>query len=338
MVIKDALKRVGFRKHLSQDAAYAVMMDIMAGKVSDAQLGALMTALMMKGETINEIVGFARAIREKVFFPIETNDTIIDLCGTGGDRKYTFNISTASALVAAGAGCKVAKHGNRAVSSLCGSADVMEQFGVKIDQTPQEIIDSINSIGIGFIFSAKINPAMKNSLKARQELELRTIFNLLGPLTNPFGVKHHLLGVYDPDLTEIFAEVCRFLGWKHCLIVHGHDDTDEISICDRTKITELKDNKIETFEISPGQFGFQRRSIDAIKGGNPDVNAQIIRDLLNGRKGAHRDVVLLNAGVAIYVSGKASTILEGIQIAADAIDSGKAQKKLDQLIEFSTKS
>lgn len=334
MTIQEAIQRVTHRKHLTQKAAYKLTLQIMEGKATDAQIGGLLVGLAMKGETINEIIGFVRAMREKATLVPVTGDDVVDTCGTGGDLRGTFNISTASALVAAGAGCRVAKHGNRSVSSRSGSADTLQELGVNFDLSIEELTRCLQEIGFVFMFAPQLHQAMKYAIGPRREIGIRTIFNILGPLTNPAGVKRQILGVFDADLTEPLAEVLLELGAIHCLIVHSADGLDEISICDRTKVTELKDDDIETYYLSPGEFGLQRRSIDAIRGGDAPANAEIILNILNGHKGAPRDIVLMNAGAAIYVAGKAESIHRGIELAAHSIDSGQARQTLEKLRQF----
>lgn len=347
-MIQAAIGKVVNREDLSQAEMEAVMNEIMSGEATPAQIGAFITALRMKGETVDEIVGAARVMREKAIkiSVIDTSlsldrdeinldaETILDTCGTGGDGTNTFNVSTATALVAAGAGVKVAKHGNRAVSSQCGSADVLENLGVKLDLSPLDIERCIREIGIGFLFAPLFHGAMKFAAGPRKEIGLRTIFNILGPLTNPAGATAQVLGVYSPELTEKMARVLGKLGSKEAFVVCGEGTFDEISICSPTRISHLKDGKVCNYQITPEEYGFQRAAIDSIKGGDAQENARIIRNILDGREGARKDMVLLNASAAFIAAGLDQDLKAGIQRAREVIDSGKAKNKLEQLIEF----
>ncbi len=347
-MIQGAIGKVVNKEDLSQMEMETVMNEIMSGEATPAQIGAFITALRMKGETVDEIVGAARVMREKAtkINVIDTSlsldrdeinidaETILDTCGTGGDGTNTFNVSTATALLAAGGGVKVAKHGNRAVSSRCGSADVLENLGVKLDITPQEVERCIREIGIGFLFAPLFHGAMKYAAGPRKEIGLRTIFNILGPLTNPAGATAQVLGVYSPDLTEKMARVLGRLGSKEAFVVCGEGIFDEISICSPTRISHLKDGDVHSYQISPEDYGFQRATIDAIKGGDAQENAWIIRNILDGQEGARKDIVLLNAAAAFVAAGLDQDLKAGIERARDVIDSGKAKHKLEQLIEF----
>jgi anthranilate phosphoribosyltransferase len=347
-MINEAIAKVVNREDLSQIEMETAMNEIMSGEATPAQIGAFITALRMKGETVDEIVGAARVMREKAtkISVLETSlsldrdeinvdtETILDTCGTGGDGTNTFNVSTATAFVAAGAGIKVAKHGNRAVSSKCGSADVLENLGVKLDISPMDVERCIREVGIGFLFAPLFHGAMKYAAGPRKEIGLRTIFNVLGPLTNPAGATSQVLGVYSPDLTEKIALVLGKLGSKEAFVVCGEGTFDEISICSPTRISHLKDGQVNNYQITPEDYGFRRAPIDSIKGGDALENAQIIKNILDGQEGARRDMVLFNAGAAFVVAGLDDDLNKGIQRARETIDSGAAKRKLEQLIEF----
>ncbi len=343
---KEMIQEVVQGKDLSEEEMISVMEEIMEGKATDAQIGAFITALRMKGETIAEITGAARVMRAKAT-PIriqnsavsidrdEINvdrETIVDTCGTGGDGTNTFNVSTTTALVAAGGGLKVAKHGNRSVSSQCGSADVLEALGVNLDVTPEVVEECIRSIGIGFLFAPKLHGAMKYAIGPRREVGIRSIFNVLGPLTNPAKANVQVLGVYESGLTSIMAEVLNHLGSTSALVVFGEGSYDEISIVGPTQVSELRDGAISNYSIEPEDFGMTRADISDIRGGDAKQNATIVREILAGQPGPKRDIVLLNAGAAFYAARKAQDIHEGINMAAESIDSGMAAQKLEQLI------
>lgn len=338
MNIQEAIGCLVDGKDLSQDEAYEIATEIMNGKTTDAQIGAFLISLRLKGETIDEITGFVKAMREKAIAVSCPKDFLVDTCGTGGDRSGTFNVSTLSGFVAAGAGCRIAKHGNRSVSSHCGSADLFVELGIKIDITPEQISQCITENGIGFLFAPLLHKAMKYAIGPRREIGARTIFNILGPLTNPAGAKRQLLGVYSPSLTEPLADTLKRLGSEHVMVVHGEDGLDEITITSGTQITELIDGKTKNYTIAPEDFGLKRSSIEAIQGGDPVRNAEIALRILNGESGPNRDMVLLNAGAAIYVAGKAKTIQDGIRLAAESIDSGKAMEKLNTLKKMTNRS
>jgi anthranilate phosphoribosyltransferase len=313
------------------------MNEIMDGKATDAQIAALITALRIKGETANEIYGFAKTMRS-FSTPIVTNRThLVDTCGTGGDASGTFNISTAAALVVAGAGVKVAKHGNRSVSSKSGSADVLEALGVDLSLSPADLANCIENVGIAFLFAPALHPAMKYAIGPRREIGIRTIFNVLGPLTNPARANHQLLGVYDGELTETLAEVLAKLGSKHALVVHGANSMDEISVTGETKVSELKNGLVETYKISPEDFGLPVRSAVELKGGSPEDNAKILLAILKGEEGAKREAVIINAAAALYAADDVVNIKKGIKKAINSIDSGAALSRLNKLIEFTSK-
>ncbi|CUT02226.1 anthranilate phosphoribosyltransferase [Candidatus Chrysopegis kryptomonas] len=336
-MIKNAIAKLVQKQDLTFEESYFAMRQIMNGEADHAQIAGFLVGLRMKGESAHEIAGCAKAMIEKSLRIEFQDDNLIDTCGTGGDEVGTFNISTASAIVASAVGVKVAKHGNRAVSSKCGSADVLRELGVKIELTPEQAKICLEEIGLAFIFAPLYHTSMKYAGPVRQSLGIRTIFNILGPLTNPAGAKRQLLGVFAENLTEKIANVLKELGSKHALVVHGAGGIDEISISGHTKISELKNGEIKTYEISPEDFGLKRWDINLILGGDAKTNAGIIKRLLEGEKGPQRDVVLLNSGAAIYVSGLADSISEGIEMAKEAIDSGKAKKKLEDLIELTNK-
>jgi anthranilate phosphoribosyltransferase len=347
-MIKESLATVVNGNDLTEQEMETVMEEIMTGKATPAQIGSFITALRIKGETIDEIVGAAKAMRAKATRICTDNhlvnidrdeinaedETILDVVGTGGDGTGTFNVSTTTSFVAAGAGVKVAKHGNRAVSSLCGSADVLESLGVKLDVTRTDVERCIQEIGIGFLYAPLFHGAMKYAAGPRREIGIRTIFNLLGPLTNPAGASAQVLGVYELGLTERIAHVLRNLGTKEAFVVCGEGTFDEISICGPTRISHLKSGTVSTFTATPEEYGFKRAGISEIRGGRAQENARIIRNILNGEKGPKRDMVILNAAAAFLVVGLDSTMQEGILRARDAIDSGRAREKLDDLVSF----
>lgn len=333
-MIKDAIGKIVKGVDLTTEEMVSVMEEVMTGGASPAQIGSFITALRMKGETVPEITGAAKVMREKatrVDVPLDLHETLIDTCGTGGDESMTFNISTATAFVAAGSGLTVAKHGNRSVSSKSGSADVLKALGVNIEAEVSNVENCLSEAGIGFLFAPLLHGAMKYAAPVRREIGIRTFFNVLGPLTNPAGAKRQLMGVYDPVLTDILAKVLANLGSTHAFVVRGEDGLDEITLADGTKITELKDGSIRTYHITPEDFGFERCRPEDLKGGGPEENAEIIIGVLNGEKGPARDVVLMNGGAAIAAGGLAGSIEEGIALARGAIDSGEAMKRLEKL-------
>jgi len=335
MEIKDAIRKTTEGGNLTADEAYESARLLMDGKATASQISALLVALHMKGETPDEIYGFARAMRSKAAaVPIREN-SVIDTCGTGGDGSGSFNVSTISAIVAAAAGCRVAKHGNRSITSRCGSADLLQSLGVQIELNPEGIAACVEKTGIGFLFAPRLHPAMKYAAGPRKELGIRTIFNILGPLTNPAGARRQLIGVFHPALTQVVAQVLHSLGSEHVLVVHGEDGLDEMSLSCNTLVHELRDGRLNGFTVTPEEMGFPRYRKEDFKGGDPEVNAGIARGVLRKEKGPCRDMVLLNAGAVIYVSGLADSIASGIGMAEAAIDSGKAGLKLDELIECS---
>lgn len=333
-MIREAIARVVKGADLTEAEMSSVMNEVMTGAASAGQIGAFITALRMKGETVAEITGAARVMREKVSKVACPANDAVDTCGTGGDESMTFNISTASAFVAAGCGVCVAKHGNRSVSSKSGSADVLASLGVNIEAEIARVEECLKEAGIGFLFAPMLHGAMKYAAPVRREIGIRTIFNILGPLTNPAGATRQVIGVYDPLLTDTLAKVLFNLGSRHAFIVAGEDGLDEITLTDETRVTELKDGLIKTYHIKPEDFGFERCAPADLKGGDPEVNAGIIRDILDGKKGPQRDVVILNSAAAVVASGMVEGFKEGIALSRGAIDSGEAAKKLDRLKEI----
>lgn len=336
-MIKEAIIGLSQKQDLAPARMREVMEEIMRGKTTPAQIAAFLVALRMKGETADEITGAALAMRKFVKRINTPEDVVLDTCGTGADRMRTFNISTISAFVACGCGLVVAKHGNRAVSSRCGSADLLEALGINIDIDEKKVEGCLKKIGIGFLFAPSLHPAMKYASGVRKELGLCTIFNLLGPLTNPAFATHQLLGVYDLKLLKVLAEALGNLGVRHALVVHGLDGLDEITTTASTRVCELKDKKIRSFSVEPSDFGIKKSRLKDLEGGDARTNAQIAREVLQADKGPKRDIVLLNAGCAIYTADKVKTIKEGIILAKESIDSGKALRKLEELRELTNK-
>ena len=347
-MIIEALHKVANHSHnLSRDEARQVMNEVLHGKCTDAQIAALLVALYMKGETVEEIVGFAEAIRAaaaQIYFDRETldvsgteRDALVDTCGTGGDASGTFNISTATALTVAGAGVRVAKHGNRSISSKCGSADVVESLGVNINLPPDQITACLDEVGIAFLFAPVMHSAMKHVQPARRELKLRTIFNLLGPLTNPARASAQVVGVYDASLVEKLANALKMLGVKRALVVHGDDGLDEITTSGPTKVGEVRNEWVRVYEITPEQFGMKRAPMSELTGGDVLANANIIRAILDGKKSPKRDVVVMNAAAALVAAGRADDIHVAVPMAEKSIDSGAAKAKLEKLVAFSNK-
>jgi anthranilate phosphoribosyltransferase len=332
-MIREALAKVVQAMDLQEAEMGEVMTEMMEGKATPAQMGGFLTALRMKGETVEEVTGAARIMRQKATRIDARSSVIVDTCGTGGDGGKTFNISTTAAFVVAAAGLTVAKHGNRAVSSSCGSADVLEALGVNIDVSPEVVEECLQQIGIGFLFAPKLHGAMKHAIGTRRELGLRTVFNLLGPLTNPASATAQLIGVYDPKLTEMFAGVLRNLGTKRAFVVHGADGLDEATITGETRVSELKEGAVTTYNLDPVDFFGRTFEGAGLRGGDSTANAAITRDILAGKDGAPRKIVLLNAALAIVAGGRAETVGEGIKVAEDCIDSGAARGKLEALIE-----
>jgi anthranilate phosphoribosyltransferase len=345
-MILDALHRLANHgQSLTRDEARTVMTEVLTGKCTDTQIAGLLVALHMKGETVEEIVGFAEAIRAAAQpLPLQQNSTVdvsdterdalLDTCGTGGDASGTFNISTATAFVAAGAGVRVAKHGNRSLTSKCGSADVMEALGVSINLSPERVAACLKEVGMAFLFAPAMHSAMKFVQTARRELKLRTVFNLLGPLTNPAHASAQVVGVYSAELVDKLAEALSMLGLRRALVVHGMDGLDEITITGATRIAEVREGNIRTYEVTPEEFGMRRAPIEAISGGDAAANAAIILAILDGEKSARRDVVLLNAAAALVAAAKTNHLADGLALAAQSIDSGEAAGKRESLVRF----
>ena len=336
-MIKLAMEKLTKSQGLSEKEMEEVFTEIMSGKTETDTVASFLLALKEKKESVEEITGAARVMR-KFATKINTKNTnLLDTCGTGGDERDTFNISTISAFVACGAGSSVAKHGNKAVSSKCGSADLLEALGVNIAVDKGVVEKCIDEIGIGFLFAPKLHLAMKYAMPARKKIKTRSIFNILGPLTNPAGAKYQLLGVYDEGLVVTLANVLKNLGSLRAMIVHGKDGLDEITTTDLTKVAELKDSVIKTYTITPEDLGFTRSSKEDLKGGDANFNKDVALEILNGKKGPRRDIVLLNAGAAIYVAGMANTLKDGIKKAEKSLDSGSALEKLNKLKELTSK-
>ena len=339
-MILQAISHLVNKQDLTESGMTAAMQEIMEGQATPAQIASFLTALRMKGETVAEITGAAKAMRQRLISSGQRSHRkrilMVDTVGTGGDQANTFNISTTAAFVVAGAGAYVAKHGNRSVSSQCGSADLLERLGVHIEIPPSKAEECLRSVGIVFLFAPSFHPAMKHAIGPRKEIGIRTIFNLLGPLTNPLLARHQLLGVYEPGLTEIFARVLNRLGSRRAMVVCGQDGLDEITITAPTRISELKGRRVKSYLIRPRDFGIKTGKLDDIKGGSPEDNARITLRILKGEKGPRRDIVLLNAAATLVVSSRAKNFTQGIALAQESIDRGKALHKLEELIEFTT--
>jgi anthranilate phosphoribosyltransferase len=333
--ISGLLEKLMRRETLSVTEAAEAMGAIMSGEATPAQIGALLVGLTMKGERPAEIVGLARTMRANAVPLSRTFEDVFDTCGTGGDRSGTFNISSAAALVAAAAGLRVAKHGNRSVSSQCGSADVYEALGVNVAAPPAVVERSLEEVGIAFFFAPTFHPSMRHAAPVRRELAVRTAFNLLGPLTNPAGTRRQLVGVPHSELTELIARSLLMLGSDRAWVVHGADGIDEMSTTGHTKVSECRNEAVSTFYVHPSDFGIPKAERKDLQGGDAAVNAAILRDVFAGGRGARRDVVLLNAGASLFVGGKAASVREGIERAAEAIDSGAVRTKLDAMVAAS---
>ena len=334
MNIREAIEKLVNRVSLAEAETIDVMNQIMTGEATPLQVASFLTALRMKGETVEEITGAARVMREKAHRVNVGAKTVLDTCGTGGDQKGTFNISTTSAFVVAGAGVAVAKHGNRSVSSQSGSADVLAALGVKVDAPKERVEECIAKIGIGFLFAPLLHEAMKYAVQPRRDIGIRTVFNLLGPLTNPALATHQLIGIYSGELVAAIAHVLKNLGSVRAMVVHGMEGLDEISLCGPTKVAELRDGQIKEYTIAPEEVGLKPCQLEDLHGGNAEQSAAIVRGVLQGNKGPARDVVLLNSGAALYVSGSAASVKDGMALAASSIDSGKARQKLEQLVQL----
>lgn len=345
-IITEAVRAMVDRRDLTRIEAAAAMEAIMSGAATNAQIAAFLTALRMKGETVEELIGFAQVMRQKAV-RVRTHghgmaaltgtdrEMLIDTAGTGGDASGSFNVSTATAFVVAGAGLRVAKHGNRSVSSLCGSADVVETLGINLELTPTQVGRCVDEVGIGFLYAPLLHTAMKHVMAARREMGIRTVFNMLGPLTNPAGANAQVIGVYAAALTEPLARVLAELGTHRAFVVHGADGLDEISNTGENRIAEVREGLVRTFALSPQDFGLPRAAIADLQGGDREQNAQIIRAILDGEPGPRRDIVLMNATAALVVGGKARDLKEGVQVAARAIDSGAARERLERLVALS---
>jgi len=337
MDMQSAIRAVTEDHDLTEEEMHSVMQTIMTGEATQAQIGGFLIGLRMKGETVDEITAGAKVMRDLAARVDVSGPHLVDTCGTGGDAANTFNISTASAFVVAAAGGKVAKHGNRSVSSKSGSADVLEAAGVNLDLTPEQVAQCINETGIGFMFAPKHHSAMKHAIGPRKEMGVRTIFNVLGPLTNPAGAPNQVLGVFSNHWVEPLAEVLGRLGSEHVLVVHSQDGMDEISIGAPTFVAELKGGKVDTYTIAPEDFGMKRGDVDGLGVSSADESLEVIKRVFDGEKSAARDIVQLNAGAAVYVAGLASTLVDGIAAAGQVIDSGAAGQKLQALVDLSQK-
>jgi anthranilate phosphoribosyltransferase len=347
-IITEAVRAVVDRRDLTRIEAAAAMEAIMSGAATNAQIAAFLTALRMKGETVEELIGFAQVMRQKAVRVRTRGDgmagltgtdreMLIDTCGTGGDAAGTFNVSTATAFVVAGAGLKVAKHGNRSVSSMCGSADVVETLGVNLELTPEKVARCLDEVGIGFLYAPLLHTAMKHVMAARREMGVRTVFNMLGPLTNPAGANAQIIGVYAASLTEPLARVLADLGTIRAFVVHGADNLDEISNTGESRVSEVREGMVRTFTVRPEDFGVARANIADLLGGDRQQNAELIRRILDGEAGPRRDIVLMNAAAALTAGGKARDLRDGVTLAARSIDGGAARAKLDALVQLSQK-
>ena len=333
-MFRENLSKIIKGQDLSGSEMFQMILDIFSGNITDAQIGAFMAALSAKGETFEELAGAARAMRKKAVKIQVSSPVIVDTCGTGGDGLNTFNISTTTAFVVAGCDVTVAKHGNRSVSSKCGSADILEALGVRLDLDPEIVEEAIEEVGIGFLFAPKYHGAMKYAGNARKEVGIRSIFNMLGPLTNPAAANCQLLGVYAPELTEMFALALNILGVKKAFVVHGHDGLDEISICDQTRVSQLNCGQIKTFDLNPEKYFGELSDPGDLSGGDIKKNVEIIQNVLTGEKGPKRNIVLLNSSAALVAAGKANDFQEGIKFARTSIDTGAAKDKLNRIVQF----
>ena len=334
MSIQDAIAAlINDRRDLSEDEAADAMDDVFRGDATPALLSAFLVALRMKGETVDEIAGMARTMRDHSL-RVAVEGPLLDTCGTGGDGRGTFNVSTASAFVAAGAGARVAKHGNRAMSSRCGSADILEALGAKIDLSPEQVAQCIEKAGFGFMFAQSFHPAMKHAAPTRRELGVRTAFNMLGPLTNPAGAQHQLLGVARPEMAPLMAAALDRLGSRHVLVIHGHDGSDELTLDGPNPVYEINRGEGEEYTIDPRKLGLPTALPNAIQGGTPEENAQMLTALLDGEAGSVRDVVLLNSAAALVAADIVPNVRDGLQAAAESIDSGAAKERLTTFVEL----
>lgn len=334
--MQEAIQKVVDRQDLTQEEAKQVMNEMLSGKATQAQLGSFLTAMRMKGETLEELTGFAAVLKEKAEHIAPNTNKYVDLVGTGGDRTFTFNVSTTSAFVAAGAGLPIAKHGNRSISSKSGAGDVLEALGVNITADPEVVTKCVEEAGLGFMFAPSFNKSMKNVGQARKDMGIRSVFNILGPLANPSDAKCMVVGVYDPALTELIAKAMSNLGVESGFVVSGEDCMDEFTLTGKTTVSEIKDGSVSTYEITPEKFGFKRATLDELQGGDGKKNAEITTGILKGQvQGAKRNIVLLNAGATLYAGGIAESIEDGIHLAEESIDSGKAYHVLEKLVEMS---
>src|SRR5215469_1806020 len=349
-MITEALHKIAnLGQSLTHEESRAVMGHILTGQATEAQIAALLVALHIKGETVEEIVGFAEAMRAAAVplaYPENSTldvsgterEALVDTCGTGGDASGTFNISTATAFIVAGAGVRVAKHGNRGATSKCGSADVMEALGVNITLPPALLVECLRQVGIAFMFAQSLHTAMKYVAPTRKQLGIRSVFNLLGPLTNPAHASAQVVGVYSVDLVEKLAQALKMLGLNRALVVHGVDGLDEITITGPTRIGEVRGEWVRLYEITPEQFGLERSPLNTISGGDLQANAQIIREVLDGKKSSRRDIVLMNAAAALVAAGRADSLADGMPLDVQSLDSGAARKKLEGLVEFTNRA
>ena len=333
-MIREAIEAVVSGESLTMEQAAEAMNEIMSGEATPAQFGAFVTALRLKGETVDEIAGMAQVMREHSLH-VEVDGTLVDTCGTGGDGSGTFNISTTAAFVAAGAGVKVAKHGNRAMSGSSGSADVLEALGAKIDLSPESVARCINETGFGFMFAQGFHPSMRFAAGPRREIGIRTVFNILGPLTNPAGADAQVIGVADASMASKMAQVLGRLGSRRALVVHGNDGLDEITIADSSKVWELKDGSVREYQISPQELGVRAASLNEVQASNAEESAGMLRDVLDGKGGAQREIVVLNAAAALLAADTVGTLQDGVDAAANSIDSGSAKKSMQAFVEQS---
>lgn len=332
-MLQHVIQKLSNKQDLTRHEAYDAMNEIMSGQATPVQIAAFLMGLRLKGETVEEIAGCAQVMREKAVRIQTKHQTLVDTCGTGGDASGTFNISTTAAIIASAAGAVVAKHGNRAVSSKCGSADVLKALGVNIEIPPEKAAQTLDEIGITFLFAPTMHGAMKYAAPVRKELGVRTIFNILGPLTNPAGAQRQVLGVFSPTLTETLAGVLKELGSEYALVVHGEGGFDELSTLGVTKVSRLRHGEVTTYEIRAQELGLQPTDLESLRGGDVERNVSILRSILEGNKGATRDIALLNSGAALLVAGKTDSLQDGIRMAAEAIDSGAAKRKLNDWID-----
>ena len=335
-MIREAIEELVAGNSLSTEQAAEAMNEIMSGDATPAQFGAFVTALRLKGETPDEIAGMAQVMREKAL-RVNVEGSLVDTAGTGGDASGSFNISTTAAIVVAGAGVKVAKHGNRAMSGACGSADVLEALGVKIDLSPEGVQRCLEEVGFGFMFAQRYHPSMRFAAGPRREIGIRTVFNILGPLTNPAGATSHLVGVADAGVGEKMAQVLGRLGGVHALVVHGIDGLDEITLGDETQVWELKDGSVSTYTTSPEEMGFNRVPLENLKAGSVEDSVRMLRDVLQGKRGPTGDIVLMNAAAALLAADRVASLKDGVSMAAESIDSGEANRKLEALVKLTQK-